>query len=419
MPPELLRPVPDRGAGDRGARARAVADGRVRGRRRDRRRGRAVRRGPAGRAGPHLHAGQGHGPVRASTSGSSCGTAGATRSTTTPASGRSGASRPRACPDRLALVGDAADGFPGAPRLGRQVRLRGARAVRPLRGDPGQRQRPGTSRGSATRSASRRRCATTWPTRSCTATSPGCGRSPTACDPAAGRRRARVAGRRQAPPGRRSATSGTCRGSGPARTAGPDSSQARRARIRSATLVCRLDRHGRGRGRGGARTRGPRCGFKGLEASEGQIPISNDGTPERRQDQVKAETRVICGGPEDQVQQPMLLEATAKPELEARPGGDGIQLEIRADHVDRSGDPDRIGIAQDQLRQVGPMVGIGPQPRRNRVERIDPASSRRRDRLTEWHDVGRLQAGDDRFNGRRGVAGDRQPHTDVTRERIG
>ena len=40
------------------------------------------------------------------------------RSTTTPASSRSGACRPSASPDRLALVGDAADGYPGPARAG-------------------------------------------------------------------------------------------------------------------------------------------------------------------------------------------------------------------------------------------------------------------------------------------------------------
>ena len=72
------RPVPDRRAGDRGAGARAVVDARVRGGRRDRRRGRPVRRRPARRAGRDLHARTRTWPSWWSTSGSSCGTGGAT-----------------------------------------------------------------------------------------------------------------------------------------------------------------------------------------------------------------------------------------------------------------------------------------------------------------------------------------------------
>ncbi len=50
---------------------------------------------------------------------------------------------PASVPDRLALVGDAADGFPGLPGLGRAVRRGGARAVRAPRGDPGRGRRLG------------------------------------------------------------------------------------------------------------------------------------------------------------------------------------------------------------------------------------------------------------------------------------
>ena len=57
------RPVPDRRGGRRGARDRPVADGRIRGRRRDRDGGLALRRRPSGRKDRRLHPGQGHGPA--------------------------------------------------------------------------------------------------------------------------------------------------------------------------------------------------------------------------------------------------------------------------------------------------------------------------------------------------------------------
>ena len=43
---------------------------------------------------------------------------------------------PASIPDYLALVGDSSDGYPGTPRLGREVVCSRARAVRPPRGDP-------------------------------------------------------------------------------------------------------------------------------------------------------------------------------------------------------------------------------------------------------------------------------------------
>ena len=96
--PRAPGPVPDRRAGHRGPGARPVADGRVRGRRRDRRRGRAVRGGPAGRAGRDLHARQGHGPVRPRRADRALGPAPRHRLRRRRACARSGACRPRASP---------------------------------------------------------------------------------------------------------------------------------------------------------------------------------------------------------------------------------------------------------------------------------------------------------------------------------
>ena len=114
--------------------------------------------------------------LRAWTSGSSSGTAGARRSTTTQASGRSGASHPSSVPDRLALVGDAADGFPGLPGWGDK----GASAVLARYGHleeiPRQRLRVGRQGAARRGRPSRRPSATSGRTRSCTATSPACGR---------------------------------------------------------------------------------------------------------------------------------------------------------------------------------------------------------------------------------------------------
>ncbi len=62
--PRAALPVPHRRGRGRGAGHRPVADGRVRGGRRDRRRGRALRGRSTRRADPHLHARQGHGPAR-------------------------------------------------------------------------------------------------------------------------------------------------------------------------------------------------------------------------------------------------------------------------------------------------------------------------------------------------------------------
>ena len=139
------RPVPDRRAGHRGPGARAVADGRVRGRRRDRRRRRAIRRGPAGRAGRRLHPRQGHGAAGRRRADRALGPAarpdlrrrGRAREMGRAARERAGPTGPRGRRGRR---------LPGASRLGRQVGVRGAGQVRPLRVDPGQRQRLGRDR---------------------------------------------------------------------------------------------------------------------------------------------------------------------------------------------------------------------------------------------------------------------------------
>ena len=72
MPPELLAQFPIAEAAVRGARHRPVADGRVRGGRRDRRGGRPLRRRPAGRADPRVHARTRTWPSSSSTTASCC-----------------------------------------------------------------------------------------------------------------------------------------------------------------------------------------------------------------------------------------------------------------------------------------------------------------------------------------------------------
>ena len=145
------RPVPDRRGRRRGARHRPVADGRVRGRRRDRRGGRPLRRRRSGRADRRLHARQGHGPARPSTSGSCSGTAAAASPTTTPASARSGAWRRPRSRTGSALVGDSSDGYPGLPGWGAKSARRGPGPLRPPRGRSRPRRPPGRSRASAAR----------------------------------------------------------------------------------------------------------------------------------------------------------------------------------------------------------------------------------------------------------------------------
>ena len=154
------------------------------------------------------------------------------RSTTTPASARSGASPPASDP-----------GLAGARRRRGRRLSRGCPAgatSRPRRSSPryghfeeipANGSGLGRRRAAATRSGSRRRCATTGPRRSCTATSPGCARPPTAW-------RSRSSdvdelewrGRRPRRPGRRSATSGASTGCAPGRTAGARPEHAGRPR---------------------------------------------------------------------------------------------------------------------------------------------------------------------------------------------
>ena len=112
------RPVPHRGSGGRGAGHRPLADGRVRGRRRDRCRGLAVRRPTRTSSASSCARPTRTWPSSWSTSGSCSGTDGAPSSTTRPASAPSGAWRPTSIPDWLGLVGDSSDGFPGLPGWG-------------------------------------------------------------------------------------------------------------------------------------------------------------------------------------------------------------------------------------------------------------------------------------------------------------
>ena len=96
MPPELLAQFPIAERAIEALGLVALADGRVRGRRRDRRGGRPLRRPARGRPDPGLHAGQGPRPVRRGDRVSCSGTGAAGSSTTTTACVRSGASsRPR------------------------------------------------------------------------------------------------------------------------------------------------------------------------------------------------------------------------------------------------------------------------------------------------------------------------------------
>ena len=91
-------PVPHRRGRDRGARARPLADGRIRGRRRDRRGGRPVRRRSARSSGSSSARRTRTWPSSSATTGSCCGTGAATSPTTMPASARSGACRPPRSP---------------------------------------------------------------------------------------------------------------------------------------------------------------------------------------------------------------------------------------------------------------------------------------------------------------------------------
>ena len=117
------------------ARRRRLADGRVRGRRcaGGGRRDRGAR--SARRARDHLHARQGSGAVRARHAGRAAGSAGRARSATKPASIAKFGVPPASIPDYLALVGDAADGYPGLPGWGAKSAAAVLAKYRPSRGD--------------------------------------------------------------------------------------------------------------------------------------------------------------------------------------------------------------------------------------------------------------------------------------------
>ena len=153
--PRAAGAVPAAGGRARGDGRRGVADGRARGRRRAGLGGAHRRRGRRGRAGAASGRRTRTSPSACAATASCRSTAARTRSATRPACARSSASSRALIPDLLALVGDAADGYPGHPR-DRQGR-RGA-APQPARPD---RELPGR-RCSAT-AASWRCCSRTWP----------------------------------------------------------------------------------------------------------------------------------------------------------------------------------------------------------------------------------------------------------------
>ena len=122
------------------------------------------------REGLHLDARQGPRAVRARRPRGAGRPPRATRSATQTACARSSASSRRCIPDLLALVGDAADGYPGIAGIGEVDR--GA-AHQPLRRDRGL-----PAGGPAASGASSRCCSSVWrrcePTRRCSATSRRC-----------------------------------------------------------------------------------------------------------------------------------------------------------------------------------------------------------------------------------------------------
>ena len=88
---------------------------------------------------------------------------------------------PASVPDRLALVGDASDGFPGLPGWGDKSASAVLARYGHLEDIPAERERLGRARARGTRSASPPRSATGWTRRSSTGTSRACARPPTAC----------------------------------------------------------------------------------------------------------------------------------------------------------------------------------------------------------------------------------------------
>ena len=150
MPPELLAQFPIAEAAVDALGIVALADGRVRGRRRDRRRRDPLRRGPARREDPRLHTRQGHGPARPRRPRRALGPAPRPRLRRRRRAremGRGADIDPRLARPRRRLVGR----LSRAPRLGRQVGGGGADPLRPLRGHPGQGIGLGGARASAAR----------------------------------------------------------------------------------------------------------------------------------------------------------------------------------------------------------------------------------------------------------------------------
>ena len=115
---------------------------------------------------------------------------------------------PSSVADRLALVGDAADGFPGLPGWGDKSASAVLARYGTLEAIPARRRRLGRARASAAPPRSPPRSATAWTRRSCTATWPACARPPTACRSPRSTWTSSAGAGRTAPAGRRSATSG-------------------------------------------------------------------------------------------------------------------------------------------------------------------------------------------------------------------
>ena len=117
-----------------------------------------------GRAGLHLDAGQGPRAVRARRPRRAGRPAGAGRSATPRACARSSASSPRCIPDFLALVGDAADGYPGHRRASGRSTRGAARSTGTAASRTSRRRSSASAASSRCCSRTSRRCA---PTRRC------------------------------------------------------------------------------------------------------------------------------------------------------------------------------------------------------------------------------------------------------------
>ena len=171
------RAVPDRGGGRRSARDRPLADGRVRGRRRDRGGGRAVRRGPASRADPRLHAGQGHGAAGRGQADRALGPAARVVLRRRRRPGEVGRRARRRSPTTSPWSAIHRTAIPGCP-AGAPSRRRRCWRVRHARGHPAPGMRLGGA-GCRRHAGDRPGLQPARPTgtrRCCTAISPGCGR---------------------------------------------------------------------------------------------------------------------------------------------------------------------------------------------------------------------------------------------------